>query len=140
MAFTDLGNMNDIFGLLNVPMAGNAGDYVVGGNMEQLLNHLFQNSQYRGTPPASKSVVSQLKQGKIESLENKGDCAICKDEFEIGVDCVEMPCMHIFHPECLIPWLEIHNSCPVCRLELQTDDPDYEARKSQTQTSNRQPR
>jgi len=34
---------------------------------------------------------------------------------------VAFPCLHIFHSECLLPWLARKTTCPTCRLDV---DPD----------------
>ncbi|KAJ3055923.1 hypothetical protein HK097_008732 [Rhizophlyctis rosea] len=36
-----------------------------------------------------------------------------------------MPCRHIFHRDCIEPWLGQSNTCPTCRFELETDNEDY---------------
>ena len=108
-------------------------------NMENIINYIMQNDPNRyGNPPTSKSVLEKLEKiiidkenldeiGKEASCEN---CSVCKDNFEICQTILKLTCKHIFHEECIMPWLKERNSCPTCRFELPTDDPDYEARKN----------
>ncbi|KAJ0089512.1 hypothetical protein Patl1_13724 [Pistacia atlantica] len=62
----------------------------------------------------------------IPELGHDAECAICKENLVSGDKMQELPCKHTFHPPCLKPWLDEHNSCPICRHELQTDDHAYE--------------
>lgn len=34
---------------------------------------------------------------------------------------VQLPCKHCFHEECILPWLELHHTCPICRAELPSE-------------------
>lgn len=57
-------------------------------------------------------------------------CAICKDEIVVAEEKVtRLPCKHYYHKECIVPWLGIRNTCPVCRYELPTDDLEYERKR-----------
>ncbi|KAK3032768.1 hypothetical protein RJ639_035713 [Escallonia herrerae] len=113
-------------------LPANLGDYFVGPGLEQLIQQLAENDPNRyGTPPASKSAIQGLPSVNITAklLEtDSSQCAVCKDTFELGEEARQMPCKHIYHSFCILPWLQMHNSCPVCRYELPTDDPDYENR------------
>ncbi|XP_038907201.1 E3 ubiquitin-protein ligase RING1-like [Benincasa hispida] len=115
-----------------VSMPQNVGDYFIGPGLEQLIQLLADNDPNRyGTPPASKSAIEKLPTVTVtEDLLNSemNQCAVCIDEFEKGIKVKQMPCKHVFHDYCILPWLELHNSCPVCRFELPTDDADYENR------------
>lgn len=84
---------------------------------------LGQNT--RLPPPASASAVEGLKDIKVDS-SNTDQCPVCLKEFDRNTTAKSMPCRHVFHKECIIPWLLKTNSCPFCRYELPTDDEDYE--------------
>uniref|UniRef100_A0A0D6R0C1 RING-type E3 ubiquitin transferase n=1 Tax=Araucaria cunninghamii TaxID=56994 RepID=A0A0D6R0C1_ARACU len=81
-----------------------------------------------GPPPAARSAVEAMPTVKItqKHLSVESHCAVCTDPFEIGGEVREMPCKHIYHADCILPWLAQHNSCPVCRHEMPTDDEEYE--------------
>ena len=38
---------------------------------------------------------------------------------------VIMPCGHPFHKKCITPWLKLHNTCPICRFAVETNDKEY---------------
>lgn len=98
---------------------GNAGDYFMGPGLEELIEQLAGNDR-RGPPPASRSVIDAMPTIRISHRHLRSDshCPVCKEKFELGSEAREMPCNHIYHSDCIVPWLVQHNSCPVCRLEL----------------------
>lgn len=113
---------------------GNPEDYVDSEGYEALLQALAENDigARRGAPPASKSAVSALPTVVIASETEASVCAICKDMVNIGETATKLPCGHDYHGDCIVPWLGSRNSCPVCRFELPTDDPEYEEERKKT--------
>ncbi|XP_058752406.1 E3 ubiquitin-protein ligase CIP8-like [Vicia villosa] len=107
-------------------ISGNA-DYDI------LFSQLLENeSGLKGSPPAAKSFVENLPLVELteEELKKKDVmCAICKDEVMAEEKVRKLPCSHCYHGDCILPWLNIRNTCPVCRFELPTDDADYEQSK-----------
>lgn len=115
----------------------NIGDYFVGGGLEDLIEMLTRNDR-RGPPPAARSSIDALPTIKISQRHLRGDshCPVCKERFELGTEAREMPCEHLYHSDCIVPWLVQHNSCPVCRLEL---PPGYNGYASRSRSSHQSP-
>ncbi|GMH10170.1 hypothetical protein Nepgr_012011 [Nepenthes gracilis] len=90
-------------------------------------NGLFRSSDH---PPASKSAVESLPVVRIVAshIVTETHCAVCKESFSLDTEARELPCKHIYHSECILPWLLLRNSCPVCRFELPKDLNDGERR------------
>ncbi|CAL9782443.1 unnamed protein product [Musa acuminata subsp. burmannicoides] len=112
---------------------GNPGDYVDARGFEELLEQLAEtDSSRRGAPPAAASFVRTLPSVVVsKDHQRKGTqiCAVCKDPLLVDTEAKRLPCRHLYHPSCILPWLNVRNSCPVCRYELPTDDPEYEEAK-----------
>uniref|UniRef100_A0A1J3GF64 RING-type E3 ubiquitin transferase n=2 Tax=Noccaea caerulescens TaxID=107243 RepID=A0A1J3GF64_NOCCA len=114
------------------PYAANVADYLDERGFEELLEQLAESdNSRRGAPPASVSCVRSLPRVTIgEEHVKKGlVCAVCKELYSLGTETTQLPCLHLYHAHCIVPWLSARNSCPLCRYELPTDDKDYEEGK-----------
>lgn len=111
------------------PLPARMSEFLMGSGFNRLLEQLSQieinGSGHCEPPPASKAAVESMPTIEIASNHVITDlhCAVCKEPFKLGSQAREMPCKHIYHSDCILPWLSLRNSCPVCRHELPTDAP-----------------
>ncbi|KAK8854767.1 hypothetical protein IAR55_003506 [Kwoniella newhampshirensis] len=115
------------------------GDYATSEQgFNDILETLMQAAGPQGPLPATDVVIEGLPRFKFDektlAQSTYKDCPICKDDFVVGDEVMRIPCSHIFHPDCLQPWLKVNGSCPVCRFSLvpENDDRQRQPRPSNT--------
>ncbi len=60
-----------------------------------------------------------------DEAAHQTSCAVCIEEYAEGDKLRELPCQHVFHTECIVPWLtERHTSCPLCKAEVLLTEED----------------
>ena len=116
------------------PLPPTMSEFLLGSGFDRLLEQ-FSQIEINGfgrpeNPPASKAAIESMPTVEIGSshVETEAHCAVCKEAFELGAEAREMPCKHIYHSDCILPWLSMRNSCPVCRHELPSDQNAAEGR------------
>ncbi|WWC63333.1 uncharacterized protein I303_105933 [Kwoniella dejecticola CBS 10117] len=118
------------------PGRGNLGDYATSEQgFNDILERLMQAAGPQGPLPASDIVIDGLPRFKFDDEKKLAqstykDCPVCKDDFALGDEVVRIPCAHIFHPDCLVPWLKQNGSCPVCRFSLVPEGEDRSRRSN----------
>ncbi|KAL3536333.1 hypothetical protein ACH5RR_004794 [Cinchona calisaya] len=81
------------------------------------------NNDGKGGIEAATSAGVVVALPSVEVSENGNlECVICKENMKRGRDVCKLPCDHLFHWMCILPWLKKKNTCPCCRFRLPTDD------------------
>ena len=87
-------------------------------------------------PPTAPHVIASLCHVRVTtellSSADALDCAVCRCDLELDESVVELPCKHLYHRECITPWLEQTSTCPTCRHQLPTADTKFERRRRRT--------
>ncbi|XP_043768517.1 E3 ubiquitin-protein ligase RNF126 isoform X2 [Cervus elaphus] len=96
-------------------------DYAWGANgLDAIITQLLNQFENTGPPPADKEKIQALPTVPVteEHVGSGLECPVCKDDYGLGERVRQLPCNHLFHDGCIVPWLEQHDSCPVCRKSL----------------------
>jgi hypothetical protein len=73
------------------------------------------------TGRATVNTEEYLSSAAVGTFNLPSCCSICLDDFVEGdlICWSKIPsCKHIFHQQCLLPWLLLHDSCPSCRCNI----------------------
>lgn len=128
----------------NERLHGSPGDYAWGpSGLDNIISQLLTQFGDNGPPPAEQDKIDSLPTVSVDE-ENAGtECKVCQEEFSRNENVLEMPCKHLYHSNCIVPWLKLHDTCPVCRYSLnkgsivlgnesQTTDEEQESMESES--------
>ncbi|XP_070983633.1 E3 ubiquitin-protein ligase RNF126-like [Oncorhynchus clarkii lewisi] len=96
-------------------------DYAWGANgLDAIITQLLNQFENTGPPPADGDKIMSLPTVLItqEHVGSGLECPVCKEDYSAGENVRQLPCNHLFHNDCIVPWLEQHDTCPVCRKSL----------------------
>ena len=108
-----------------IPMGG-MGNFGGMGNQNDLNELIERMLHYRRDNPTDAAIVSELPETKIDDInkleEDKKNCVICMEDFKNGDKSTNLPCLHMFHTNCIQSWLKTQNTCPICKFKLTQDN------------------
>ena len=110
-----VGNTFNNFGNHNRNNINNEDNDIIRNNSEIRNKNKDPNTIIKFLPV---SEVKEIKQNVEDNDNNNKKCVICLCEFEIGDQVSALPCLHVFHTECIASWIKKHLQCPICKFEV----------------------
>ena len=90
----------------------------------------------RGTVESFPTAVYGDVKARVAAKSGPLECAVCLAAFEDHDELRVLPaCCHVFHPDCIDPWLAGAVTCPLCRADLAAASPPATAAESREPTA-----
>ncbi|XP_014456337.3 E3 ubiquitin-protein ligase RNF128 isoform X1 [Alligator mississippiensis] len=82
-----------------------------------------QNRRQRQLKAEAKKAIGRLqlrtlKQGDKETGPDGDSCAVCIEAYKPNEVVRILTCNHLFHKNCIDPWLLEHRTCPMCKCDI----------------------
>ncbi|XP_040381105.1 E3 ubiquitin-protein ligase EL5-like [Oryza brachyantha] len=72
------------------------------------------------SPTVKRNVAGD--EGEQETAAAAATCSVCLGALRLGETVRLLPaCLHLYHAECIDPWLDGHTTCPLCRSDADAD-------------------
>ena len=101
-----------------IPMGG-MGEMDSHNNLNDIIERMLHYSREN---PTDEAILSELPENQIDDIKkldnDKKNCVICMEDFKNGDISTNLPCLHMFHTNCIQTWLNTQNTCPICKFEL----------------------
>ncbi|XP_043665796.1 E3 ubiquitin-protein ligase RNF126 isoform X1 [Vespula pensylvanica] len=100
---------------------GNPGDYVWGRDgLDAIVTQLLNQMDGTGPPPLPQKQIDAIPKTTVtqSQVDSKLQCSVCWEDFKLAEPVRQLPCQHFYHTPCIVPWLELHGTCPICRQSL----------------------
>lgn len=119
-------------------------DYAWGREgLDTIVTQLLNQMDNSGPPPLEKEKIDEIPKCEItqEQVDSKLQCSVCWEDFQFTEKVRQLPCSvsealfshvilliflhllkHVYHEDCILPWLNLHGTCPVCRQCLVPED------------------
>ena len=106
--------------MIPISFMGNGGDQ---NDLNEMIERMLHYSREN---PTDQTIVSELPETKIDDIKkldkDKQNCVICMEDFKNGDVTTNLPCLHMFHTNCIQSWLKTQNTCPICKFKLTAEN------------------
>ncbi|KAM3140409.1 hypothetical protein pb186bvf_007569 [Paramecium bursaria] len=79
------------------------------------LYEYFTQMDINAQKGLSSNVIQEIQTFKMQDEQIEEECSICYEIFVRGDDLCSLPCLHIFHSNCIKKCFERSKICPICR-------------------------
>ena len=112
--------------------------------LELLQRATADHAESSDPPKSPKLTLAQISKLKTPQLTTdlccaQPSCPLCMEEYMVDeTGLTQLPCSHVYHTRCVMQWLDMKNSCPICREVISSDIPtviEMETRFSEDELS-----